>query len=216
MSKRRKWHSSGGFVFFLCCASCFRVAPQVDWNPTSHKVLSKIEIDFFGHQCKIFRYRHPLPASTCFSLHGRYTSYSQSRRCLHPSRLTNASTTAGENAYRRREFVPTQSRSCALGSVATAVIGCACLAATMSSNAKAVVAEKSSLGGTEHRENVAAVSLEEDENEALVAAAHELRRSLVPPHQSLFRVVCILVYEDIAGKFHRITGEYAFRTLCAR
>lgn len=48
---------------------------------------------------------------------------------------------------------------------------------------------------------------EEEENAALVAAAHELRRSLTPPHQSLFRVVCILVYEDSAGKLHRITGE---------
>lgn len=45
------------------------------------------------------------------------------------------------------------------------------------------------------------------ENAQLVATAHELRRSLDPPHQSLFRVVCILLYEDVSGKMRRITGE---------
>lgn len=45
------------------------------------------------------------------------------------------------------------------------------------------------------------------ENAELVAAAHELRLSLDPPHQSLFRVVCILLYEDESGKMRRITGE---------
>ncbi|CAM9274425.1 unnamed protein product [Sphacelaria rigidula] len=44
------------------------------------------------------------------------------------------------------------------------------------------------------------------ENAQLVATAHELRRSLDPPHQSLFRVVCILLYEDVSGKMRRITG----------
>ena len=48
-----------------------------------------------------------------------------------------------------------------------------------------------------------------EENASLVAAAHELRRSLTPPHQSLFRVVCILVYEDFSGNLHRITGEWS-------
>ena len=47
-------------------------------------------------------------------------------------------------------------------------------------------------------------------NAALVAAAHELRRTLTPPHQSLFRVVCILVYEDFSGSLHRITGECSY------
>lgn len=45
------------------------------------------------------------------------------------------------------------------------------------------------------------------ENAELVAVAHELRLSLDPPHQSLFRVVCILVYEDSSGTTLRITGE---------
>lgn len=48
---------------------------------------------------------------------------------------------------------------------------------------------------------------EDKDNDDLVAAAHELRRTLTPPHQSLFRVVCILVYEDFSGKLHRLTGE---------
>lgn len=48
----------------------------------------------------------------------------------------------------------------------------------------------------------------EEDNASLVAAAHELRRTLTPPHQSLFRVVCILVYEDRSGNLHRITGKY--------
>ncbi|CAM9286931.1 unnamed protein product, partial [Hapterophycus canaliculatus] len=51
---------------------------------------------------------------------------------------------------------------------------------------------------------------EEEDNASLVAAAHELRRALTPPQQSLFRVVCILVYEDFSGRLHRITGEYLF------
>jgi len=54
---------------------------------------------------------------------------------------------------------------------------------------------------------------EAGDNATLVAAAHELRRSLSPPHQSLFRVVCILVYEDFSGKLHRITGEFS-RAFC--
>lgn len=45
------------------------------------------------------------------------------------------------------------------------------------------------------------------ENDELVAAAHELRLSLHPPHQSLFRVVCILLYEDNSGGIRRVTGE---------
>lgn len=51
-------------------------------------------------------------------------------------------------------------------------------------------------------------------NASLVAAAHELRRRLTPPHQSLFRVVCILVYEDFSGNFHRITGEWSTVVCC--
>lgn len=59
---------------------------------------------------------------------------------------------------------------------------------------------------------------EEKVNAALIASAHELRRSLTPPHQSLFRVVCILVYEDSERRLHQITGEYGthvnFRSMC--
>lgn len=51
------------------------------------------------------------------------------------------------------------------------------------------------------------------ENAELVAAAHELRLSLDPPHQSLFRVVCILLYEDVSGRSLRITGECLFPCL---
>lgn len=46
------------------------------------------------------------------------------------------------------------------------------------------------------------------DNASLVEAAHDLRRALIPPQQSLFRVVCILVYEDFSGGLHRITGKY--------
>lgn len=53
----------------------------------------------------------------------------------------------------------------------------------------------------------ASMELLEQENNELVVAAHDLRLRLTPPHQSLFRVVCILVYEDFAGNLHRITGE---------
>lgn len=45
------------------------------------------------------------------------------------------------------------------------------------------------------------------EDWSLVETAHELRRKLPPPHQSLFRVVCILVYEDYSGGVRQITGE---------
>lgn len=51
---------------------------------------------------------------------------------------------------------------------------------------------------------------EEADNVSLVAAAHDLRRALTPPQQSLFRVVCILVYEDFSGRLHRITGKYKY------
>ncbi|CAM9334799.1 unnamed protein product [Ectocarpus fasciculatus] len=57
--------------------------------------------------------------------------------------------------------------------------------------------------------DISGAGLGEEDNAALVAAAHELRRKLVPPHQSLFRVVCILVYEDFSGRLHRITGTNA-------
>ncbi|CAM9995325.1 unnamed protein product, partial [Ectocarpus fasciculatus] len=83
--------------------------------------------------------------------------------------------------------------------VATGGVILACLSATSGSrpSATAMAAES----------DISGAGLGEEDNAALVAAAHELRRKLVPPHQSLFRVVCILVYEDFSGRLHRITGE---------
>ncbi|CAN0518212.1 unnamed protein product, partial [Ectocarpus sp. 12 AP-2014] len=84
--------------------------------------------------------------------------------------------------------------------VATAGVVLACLSATTTSSrpSATVMAAESDISGA---------ALGEEDNAALVEAAHELRRKLVPPHQSLFRVVCILVYEDFSGRLHRITGE---------
>ncbi|CAM9446715.1 unnamed protein product [Choristocarpus tenellus] len=47
------------------------------------------------------------------------------------------------------------------------------------------------------------------EDESLVAIAHGIRTSLVPPHLSLFRVVCILQYQDSKSGVHLITGKSA-------
>lgn len=54
------------------------------------------------------------------------------------------------------------------------------------------------------------------ENADLVSAAHEIRLGLAPPHQSLFRVVCILIYEDSSGNLCRLIGKvYFVRRRCA-
>ncbi|CAN0514788.1 unnamed protein product, partial [Ectocarpus sp. 12 AP-2014] len=85
--------------------------------------------------------------------------------------------------------------------LATAGIVLACLSATTTISSRpsaTVMAAESDISGA---------ALGEEDNAALVEAAHELRRKLVPPHQSLFRVVCVLVYEDFSGRLHRITGE---------
>jgi hypothetical protein len=50
---------------------------------------------------------------------------------------------------------------------------------------------------------------EEQQQLAAVYSAHELRRSLTPPHQSKFRVVAFIDYVDSAGKQHRISGSNA-------
>ncbi|KAG5186753.1 hypothetical protein JKP88DRAFT_288551 [Tribonema minus] len=42
-----------------------------------------------------------------------------------------------------------------------------------------------------------------------VTMAHRLRRSLEPPHQSRFRVVCVIEYEDDGGATHVVTGTNA-------
>lgn len=84
-------------------------------------------------------------------------------------------------------------------------------ASTQSAPSVAVVGKENDTGQEREREEEG--EKEKQENAALVAAAHELRRSLTPPHQSLFRVVCILVYEDSAGNVHRITGAYVCRNM---
>ena len=91
-----------------------------------------------------------------------------------------------------------------------AALTAACLTvSTLASRPTQAVAADSGPGFAAHGEGVADGGGDGDVGEgnaALVAAAHDLRRSLTPPHQSLFRVVCILVYEDFSGKLHRITG----------
>lgn len=100
----------------------------------------------------------------------------------------------------------------AIGGVGATLVTVACLAASASRPA-VLAAEKapklSDSGASVLDAGVGMVDVGHDadeENAALVAAAHDLRRALTPPHQSLFRVVCILVYEDFSGNLHRITG----------
>lgn len=101
-----------------------------------------------------------------------------------------------------------------MGGVGVTVVTAACLAAWSTSRPAVLVAEPipSYRGASDNGDSVSGGGGEVvfDENFALVAAAHALRRTLAPPHQSFFRVVCILVYEDFAGRLHRITGEYVF------
>lgn len=93
-------------------------------------------------------------------------------------------------------------------------VAIACVAATESSRPAGFVLAAESTPSSALSAVVEDEEEDEKENAELVAVAHELRRSLTPPHQSLFRVVCILVYEDSAGNLHRITGEHVFHAKC--
>lgn len=101
-------------------------------------------------------------------------------------------------------------------SAAVAMMGgvaVACMAVASSTSPSAAVSAAESTSKHTYASGVSEAAGEGEkeeewkENASLVAAAHELRRALTPPHQSLFRVVCILVYEDSAGNLHRVTGE---------
>ena len=62
-------------------------------------------------------------------------------------------------------------------------------------------------GSVDEADGGAAAIVPSAEDWSLVEKAHKLRRKIAPPHQSMFRVVCILVYEDYSGGVHLITGE---------
>jgi hypothetical protein len=74
-----------------------------------------------------------------------------------------------------------------------------------------VAAQQFALCYVNTRTQTAQCSAASDEQQQLAAAhsAHELRRSLTPPHQSKFRVVAFIDYVDSAGQQHRISGSNA-------
>ncbi|CAM9255383.1 unnamed protein product [Scytosiphon promiscuus] len=140
-----------------------------------------------------------------------------SRRHLRSSSSANINATTSSAAAQRSSSGRCQDRP-GLAGVPGARVGGVTIACLAAAAAAVICTRPTEVMAAESRTpSTAATAAEkeadgeddEEDNASLVAAAHELRRALTPPQQSLFRVVCILVYEDFSGRLHRITGTNA-------